>query len=88
MEEKDSQKDNQNDNLVTLIDEDGKEQEFEVVEVVQIHGQAYALLTPAGASEEEAEVLILKVQGETLVNIEDEAEFNHVVSHLQGHAHH
>ncbi len=79
---------NQNENLVTLIDEDGKEQDFEVVEVVQLHGQAYALLTPAGAEEEEAEVLILKVVNDTLVNIEDEAEFNHVVSHLQGHAHH
>lgn len=78
----------ENSNLVTLIDEDGTEQDFEVVEVVEIHGQAYALLVPAGAEEEEAEVLILKVVNETLVNIEDEDEFNHVVSHLQGHAHH
>jgi len=77
-----------NENLVTLIDEDGKEQDFEIMEVVQIHGQAYALLTPAAAAEEEAEVLILKVVNDTLANIEDEAEFNHVVSHLQGHAHH
>ena len=77
-----------NENLVTLIDEDGKEQDFEIMEVVDIHGQAYALLTPAGASEEEAEVLILKVVNDTLTNIEDETEFNHVVSHLQGHAHH
>ncbi|MNK46208.1 hypothetical protein D3C87_649870 [compost metagenome] len=78
----------ENENLVTLIDEDGKEQDFEIMEVVQIHGNSYALLTPANASEEEAEVLILKVVDDTLVNIEDEAEFNHVVSHLQGHAHH
>lgn len=75
-------------NLVTLIDEEGKEQDFEIMEVVQIHGQAYALLTPANASEEQAEVLILKVVGNTLANIEDEMEFNHVVAHLQGHAHH
>lgn len=75
-------------NLVTLVDEDGQEQEFEIVEVVEIHGQSYALLTPANAGEQEAEVLILKVVGETLTNIEDEEEFNHVVGHLQGHAHH
>lgn len=75
-------------NRVTLVDESGEEQDFDVVEVVQIHGNAYALLTPTGADEEEAEVLILKVVNDTLANIEDEAEFNHVVSHLQGHAHH
>lgn len=78
----------ENPNRVTLVDENGEEQDFDVVEVVQIHGNAYALLTPTGADEEEAEVLILKVVNDTLANIEDEAEFNHVVSHLQGHAHH
>ena len=78
----------ENENIVTLIDEEGKEQDFEIMEVVQIHGNSYALLTPAAAGEEEAEVLILKVVDDTLVIIEDEAEFNHVVSHLHGHAHH
>ncbi len=87
METKDSNPET-NENLVTLVDEDGKEQNFEVVEVVEIHGNSYALLTPADATPEEAEVLILKVVEDSLVNIEDEEEFNHVVSHIQGHAHH
>lgn len=78
----------ENENRVTLVDEDGKEEEFEIVEVVEIHGHSYALLTPLGAPEEEAHVLILKVENDTLVNIEDENEFNHVVAHLQGHAQH
>lgn len=80
--------DNQ-ENVVTLVDEDGNEEEFVVLDVVEIHDVQYALLAPAGSEEEEeVEVLIMRLENEELVPIEDDAEIAHVIEHLEGHAHH
>lgn len=71
---------------VTMVDEEGKEHEFEVLEVVSIHGKEYALLCPQGTEGED--VLIMRVSGDTLEEIEDDHEFEHVIAHLEGHAAH
>ena len=75
--------------VVTLIDEAGNQQDFTLLQVVQIHESAYALLAPGEeAMAEPGTVVILRVEESNLVSIEDEGEFNHVVAHLQGHAQH
>lgn len=72
---------------VMLHDEAGTEHQFLVRSVVQIHGSRYALLSDA-ADPEDPHVVIMRVEGETLVSIEDQSEFDHVVAHLEGHGHH
>ncbi|MBI6545353.1 MAG: DUF1292 domain-containing protein [Cyanobacteria bacterium NC_groundwater_1444_Ag_S-0.65um_54_12] len=73
-----------NDNLITLQDEEGNEHEFEVVDVIEVAGKEYALLLPADAEEEDEEsVLVLRFDDDTLSVIEDEAEFNQVVAYLE-----
>ena len=75
--------------VVTLIDEAGNQQEFTLLQVVQIHDSAYALLAPGEeAMAEPGTVVILRVEESNLVSIDDEGEFEHVVAHLQGHASH
>ncbi len=75
--------------VVTLIDEAGNQQDFTLLQVVQIHESAYALLSPGEeAAAEPGTVVILRVEENNLISIDDEGEFNHVVAHLQGHAAH
>lgn len=75
--------------VVTLVDEAGNQQDFTLLQVVQIHESAYALLAPGEeAGAEPGTVVILRVEENNLLSIEDEDEFNHVVAHLQGHAAH
>ena len=75
--------------VVTLVDEGGNQQDFTLLQVVQIHESAYALLAPSEeARMEPGTVMILRVEENTLTSIDDEDEFNHVVAHLQGHAQH
>lgn len=73
---------------ITMVDDQGHEHDFVVLDVIDLHDRTYALLTPAESEgDEEGEVVIMRIENDTLVNIEDEEEFNHVVSHLEGHAH-
>lgn len=75
--------------VITMVDEDGNEEDFVILDVVELHDRQYALLTkPENIEEDEPEVLIMRMENDTLVNIEDEEEFNHVIAHLEGHAHH
>jgi putative Holliday junction resolvase len=70
--------------IVTLVDEDGKEHEFAVVDIIEVDNKEYALLMPTdeeGAEDEE--VLVLRFEEDSLVMIEDEAEFNKVVQYLE-----
>lgn len=65
---------------VTLVDEDGKEHEFTVLDVIQMKDNEYAVLLPA---EEEEEAIILKFSkddegNEILVDIEDDEEWEKV----------
>lgn len=72
-------------NLITLQDEEGNEHEFAVVDIIEVDGKEYALLMPAEGEEDEDEesVLVLRFEDDTLVMIDDEAEFNKVVAFLE-----
>ena len=70
--------------FLTIVDEDGKEYELEVLTTVEYNGQSYLAVIPASGSEDELsmEVTILKSieeDGEPLLcAIEDEAELQAV----------
>lgn len=72
------------DDIVTLIDEDGKNHDFQVVEIIEVDGKEYALLLPADAEDpEQEEVLVLRMEADHFATIEDEAEFQAVVKKLE-----
>jgi len=71
------------DDIITITDEDGKEDVLEVVAVLEMDGTEYYALVPAEAEEdEELEVSILKAVEENgeeiLCAIEDEDELERV----------
>lgn len=86
-----------NPDILTLMDEEGNEHKFEVVDTNEIDGQRYVGLIPIFEDgieiedDEDAELIVLKVVSdegqEFLEAIEDEAEFNKItkifMEHLQ-----
>ena len=69
------------DNLLTLTDENGEETEFEYLDSVEYGGQEYLILTPTG--EESGQVVILQVEPvdeetENYLAVEDEILLNEV----------
>ena len=69
------------DNLLTLTDENGEETEFEYLDSVEYEGVEYLILTPTG--EESGQVVILQVEPvdeetENYLALEDEALLNAV----------
>ena len=81
--------DNENeelDNIIVLNDEDGKEVEFEFLDLVELDGEEYVVLLPIEdeESEDEGEVVILKVEDteneeeESYVSVDDEEILNKV----------
>ena len=68
-------------NILTLTDENGEETEFEYLDSVEYGGQEYLILTPTG--EESGQVVILQVEPvdeetENYLALEDEALLNAV----------
>ena len=76
------------DNIITLTDEEGKESNFELLDLVELDDEEYVVLLPVTVEgeEEEGEVVILKVEDnddedsdeESYVSIEDEEILNKV----------
>ena len=69
------------DNLLTLTDENGEETEFEYLDSVEYEGAEYLILTPTG--EESGQVVIRQVEPvdeetENYLALEDEALLNAV----------
>jgi uncharacterized protein YrzB (UPF0473 family) len=74
--------------IVSVVDEDGKEHVFEELDRVELPGGTYVALAPLVGEEEDAEaeeadeLILLRVddeEGETYLSIiEDETEFNEV----------
>ena len=70
--------------IVTLVDEDGKNHDFQVVDIIEVEGKEYALLLPAESEDpEQDEVLVLRFEEDRFEMIEDEAEFQKVVKVLE-----
>ena len=75
----------ENDNIITLINEDGQEEDFEIIMTLESNGNEYAILAEAG-SDEESEAYAFRIeydnQGKdefSLVSIEDDEEYEDVV---------
>src|SRR5579875_2343063 len=75
------------DDHVVLTDEEGKEHSFEVVDVIEVEGSEYAILTPEDEEPEEAgdEAVIFRIDhdddgDEVLVEIEDDEEWERVAA--------
>ncbi|HEX3032452.1 MAG TPA: DUF1292 domain-containing protein [Bacillota bacterium] len=74
------------DNIVTLTDEDGQDHDFEVIDVIKVDEGEYAILRPM--DDEEDEAIILKVDtdedgNEILLDIEDDDEWEKVADAWQ-----
>ena len=62
--------------LITMVDEDGAEVEFELLDVVEYQGEEYVVLLPT-EDEESGDVVILLIESiddenETYIGIDDE----------------
>lgn len=69
------------DNILTLTDENGEETEFEYLDSVEYEGQEYLILTPT--EEDSGQIVILQVEPvdeetENYLALEDEALLNAV----------
>lgn len=67
--------------VITLVDEEGAEHDFTVVDIIEVDGSEYAILLPV--EEENDEAIILKFAhdddgNELLVDIEDDEEWEKV----------
>ena len=67
--------------VITLVDEEGAEHDFTVVDIINVEGSEYAILLPV--EEENDEAIILKFThdeegNELLVDIEDDEEWEKV----------
>jgi putative Holliday junction resolvase len=70
--------------IVTLVDEEGKNHDFQVVDIIEVEDKEYALLLPADSDDpEQDEVLVLRFEEDRFEMIEDEAEFQKVVKVLE-----
>lgn len=77
---------NERDEVVVLTDDEGNEFEFQVIDVLEIEGNRYAVLFPLDDSEAaEDEALIMRLEtdeegDDVLVDIEDDQEWEKVVA--------
>ena len=80
------------DDIVVLVDENGDEVEFEHIDTIEMNGNEYVVLAPLeeedADEQEEEEVIILKIEhneeGEdSFVTIEDDDELDEVFNEFQ-----
>jgi uncharacterized protein YrzB (UPF0473 family) len=67
--------------VVILTDDEGNEREFIIVETMEVGTQNYAILVPADGEDEDGFIMRIETdeEGDYLVDIEDEEEWNRVV---------
>ncbi len=66
---------------ISLVDDQGQEHEFDLVDVIEVAQQRYAILQPAG---EEADAVIFRMEDdETLTAVEDDEEFARVAAAIE-----
>lgn len=77
--------DEERDDIVVLLGEDGEEVEFEHLDTIELNGNEYVILLPLDEQENEEvdEVVILKIEhneeGEdSFITVDDEEELNRV----------
>ena len=68
--------------LVTLIDEDGNEEEFEVIDIFEVKGKEYVAIALPEGEDDDDEVMVFRLEVdektgvEILHDIEDDDEWN------------
>ncbi|SHI53117.1 Protein of unknown function [Geosporobacter subterraneus DSM 17957] len=72
----------ENENIVTLLDEEGKETDFEVIATLEVNESEYAILLPLDGDSEEAFIFrMIEENGSySLECVEDDEEFNAVAA--------
>lgn len=76
----------ENEDVITLLDEEGVEHEFSIVDVLEVSDQRYAILQPLETGEEPDTAVIFRMEGDSLVTIEDDAEFERVRAAFEAEA--
>ncbi|KUK83481.1 MAG: hypothetical protein XD97_0171 [Pelotomaculum thermopropionicum] len=76
----------ESDKAITLMDEEGVEHSFTVIDIIEVEGSEYAILLPV--EEESDEAIILKFDldeegNELLVDIEDDKEWEKVADYWE-----
>lgn len=77
----------ENENIITLLDDDDNPIDFEIIEMLEISGKSYAFLLPLNSEDENAdedEAVIFRIDksddgDEIFAYIEDDAEWEMVV---------
>ncbi|MDX9872146.1 MAG: DUF1292 domain-containing protein [Clostridia bacterium] len=77
-----------NEETIVLVDEEGEEHEFVLIDMIEVDNEEYAILEPLDDEADEAEAIILKVakdeNGEDiLLDIEDDEEWEKVADKWQ-----
>lgn len=70
--------------IITMLDEDGEKVDFELIEIIELDENKYALLAPIG---EEDDAFVYKIElvddKEQYIAVEDEAEFERVLEEYE-----
>jgi uncharacterized protein YrzB (UPF0473 family) len=68
--------------IISLIDEEGKETEFEIIATLEVNDKEYAILLPVDSEDEEAFIFRIVDEGDepVLECVEDDEEFDQVAA--------
>ncbi|MGV8981376.1 DUF1292 domain-containing protein [Clostridium sp.] len=70
--------------IISMMDEDGEKVDFELVEIIELDENKYALLAPIGEEEDAFVYKIETVEGkEQYIAVEDEEEFERVLEEYE-----
>jgi len=70
--------------IITMVDEDGEKVDFELVEIIELDENKYALLAPIGDEEDAYVYRIEMLDGkEQYIAVEDEEEFEKVLEEYE-----
>ena len=70
--------------IVTMLDEDGLKVDFELVEIIELDDNKYALLAPIGDEDDAYVYKIQEVDGKIeYIAVEDEEEFEKVLEEYE-----
>lgn len=70
------------DGLVTLMDEEGHKHTFTVLDTLEIEEKEYVLLSST-EEDRKNEVLVMRYNGQSLVTIESEEEFQRIIAIIE-----
>ncbi|MGF7185385.1 uncharacterized protein YrzB (UPF0473 family) [Desulfitispora alkaliphila] len=75
----------ENQDIITLEDEEGTEHQFSVLDIIEVEQKEYAILLPVEEDEEDDEAIILRIDtddsgNEVLHSIEEDDEWEKVAA--------